>query len=62
MIEYGIKDEYNYLILDYLEISIAEYLEMHNKSIESIKIVVKGMIDSVKTMHGIGLLHSDIKV
>ena len=34
---------------------------MHNKSIESIKTVVRGMIDSVKAMHNIGLLHRDIK-
>ena len=58
---YGTRDGYNYLILDYLELSLTEYLVMNNKSIESINTVVKGMIDAVKNMHNIGLLHRDIK-
>ena len=61
LIKSGTRDGYNFLILDYLESSLVEYLDENNRSIESINIVVRGMIDSVKAMHKIGLLHRDIK-
>ena len=62
MLGYGTRDGYNYLILDYLEHSLEDYLKLKHFSLESIKTVVNGMIDSVKAMHDIGLLHRDIKV
>ena len=49
------------MIFDFFEISLAEYLVINNKSLESIKTVVRGIIDSVRAMHNIGLLHRDIK-
>lgn len=57
----GTKNKYNYIILEYLEYSLQEYLENHSHSLESIKKVVFGMIDSVQALHEAGFVHRDIK-
>ena len=40
------------MVLEYLEISLSEYLLKQKNSFESIKAVVRGIIDAVRSMHG----------
>ena len=60
MIGNGTKGGYNYIIMDYLEESIDDYLKRNKYQTDTFIQVSTEMVLSIKELHSFGYIHRDI--